>query len=95
METLCQVFIWSPTHKFFFLKKNIHLDQTFLLFLHPFVYSHCYYYFVILGHTNLEEETPAQAEARANASMILEMERISRFWAWLREISVSKRHHKE
>lgn len=47
------------------------------------------------GHTNLEEETPAQAEARANASMILEMERISRFWAWLREISVSKRHHKE
>ena len=32
-----------------------------------------------------EEETPAQAEARANASKKIEMERLSRLWNWARE----------
>ncbi|PON84240.1 DnaJ domain-containing protein [Trema orientale] len=38
-------------------------------------------------HTNAshEEETPAQAEARANASKKIEMERFSRLWNWARE----------
>ncbi|KAG6659532.1 chaperone protein dnaJ C76, chloroplastic-like [Carya illinoinensis] len=33
-----------------------------------------------------DEETPAQAEARANASMKIKMERISRLWNWVNEI---------
>ncbi|XP_009802151.1 chaperone protein dnaJ C76, chloroplastic-like [Nicotiana sylvestris] len=33
-----------------------------------------------------EEETPAQAEARINASMKLKMENISRIWSWLKEL---------
>ncbi|KAL4653387.1 hypothetical protein ACB092_01G299300 [Castanea dentata] len=33
-----------------------------------------------------EEETPAQAEARANASRKLKEERLSRIWNWMKEI---------
>lgn len=33
-----------------------------------------------------EEETPAQAEARINASMKLKIENISRIWSWLKEL---------
>ncbi|KAF9600182.1 hypothetical protein IFM89_005006 [Coptis chinensis] len=33
---------------------------------------------------NFEEETPAQTEARARASMKLQVEKISRIWSWLR-----------
>ncbi|KAG6725500.1 hypothetical protein I3842_02G035000 [Carya illinoinensis] len=33
-----------------------------------------------------DEGTPAQAEARANASMKIKMERISRLWNWVNEI---------
>ena len=32
-----------------------------------------------------EEETPAQAEARVNASEKIRMERFSRLWSWAKE----------
>ncbi|XP_077220503.1 chaperone protein dnaJ C76, chloroplastic-like [Tasmannia lanceolata] len=43
------------------------------------------------GHATVEEETTAQAKARTTASFMLQMEKISRMWTWLREISTSKR----
>ncbi|KAK9271565.1 hypothetical protein L1049_001926 [Liquidambar formosana] len=46
-----------------------------------------------LHHRNaratVEEETPAQAEARASASMKLQMEGFSRIWNWVKEASGS------
>ncbi|XP_019052582.1 PREDICTED: uncharacterized protein LOC104593132, partial [Nelumbo nucifera] len=39
----------------------------------------------------VEEETPAQAEARARASMKLQMESFSRLWSWMRKFSGSGR----
>ncbi|KAL5572764.1 hypothetical protein UlMin_022361 [Ulmus minor] len=36
-------------------------------------------------HKPVEEETPAQAEARANASKKIKMERFSRLWNWANE----------
>ncbi|KAF5479639.1 hypothetical protein F2P56_000446 [Juglans regia] len=38
------------------------------------------------ARATVDEETPAQAEARANASMKIKMERISRLWNWVNEI---------
>ncbi|RVW40313.1 Chaperone protein dnaJ C76, chloroplastic [Vitis vinifera] len=43
----------------------------------------------------VEEETPAQAEARANASMKIKMERLSRIWNWVKEVSGSNKANKE
>ncbi|KAF8378256.1 hypothetical protein HHK36_029595 [Tetracentron sinense] len=43
------------------------------------------------ARTAVEEETPAQAKARASASMNLQMEKFSRIWSWVREIYVSNR----
>ncbi|KAA8530211.1 hypothetical protein F0562_004920 [Nyssa sinensis] len=39
------------------------------------------------ARATVDQETPAQAEARAGASMKLKMERFSRFWNWVKEIS--------
>uniref|UniRef100_A0A5B7BRD9 4Fe-4S ferredoxin-type domain-containing protein n=1 Tax=Davidia involucrata TaxID=16924 RepID=A0A5B7BRD9_DAVIN len=39
------------------------------------------------GRTTVEQETPAQAEARATARMKLEMERFSSIWNWMKKIS--------
>ncbi|XP_059641504.1 chaperone protein dnaJ C76, chloroplastic-like [Cornus florida] len=38
------------------------------------------------AQTTVEQETPAQAEARASASMKLKRERFSRIWNWVKEI---------
>ncbi|RWR85175.1 DNAJ heat shock N-terminal domain-containing protein [Cinnamomum micranthum f. kanehirae] len=39
------------------------------------------------GEAPAAEETPAQAKARAHASFKLQMERFSRIWTWLREVT--------
>lgn len=36
---------------------------------------------------DVEQETPAQAEARESASIKLKMERLSSIWNWVKEIS--------
>lgn len=41
---------------------------------------------LLAARATREEETPAQAEARANASRKLEEERLSRIWNWIKEI---------
>ena len=49
----------------------------------------------IAASRTVEEETPAQAEARANASMKMKMERLSRIWNWVKEVSGSNKANKE
>ena len=41
---------------------------------------------LLAARATREEETPAQAEARANASRKLKMDRFSRFQNWVKEI---------
>ncbi|XP_057983864.1 chaperone protein dnaJ C76, chloroplastic-like [Malania oleifera] len=43
----------------------------------------------------VEEESPAQAKARENASMQLRMDRFSKLWNWVKEISGPKRWNRE
>lgn len=40
-----------------------------------------------VGEAPAAEETPAQAKARAHASLKLQMERFSRIWTWLTEVT--------
>ena len=49
----------------------------------------------IAASRTVEEETPAQAEARVNASMKIKMERLSRIWNWVKEVSGSNKENEE
>lgn len=45
-----------------------------------------FFYFPLnAAHVTVEEETPAQAEARVNASKKIKEERFSRLWDWAKE----------